>query len=116
MSWITIVPIAFFLLLALNSIIVVFWIRPRLERNGRVKPRKHLKGNISLTGFIVFGLMVIVLIVGLAAQQNAPTSQLAEWIEKHGMVTYWAWCGMVTTILIIVLELLGYPWKTEDAA
>ena len=116
MSWITIVPIVFFLLLFLNSVVVVLWLRPKLERNGRPNPGKFWKGNITLTGHIILGIMIIGVFVGLATPDVTPASPLSQWIARHGIVIYFAWCLMVTTILGTVFGLLGYPIKTDDTA
>ncbi len=79
-------------------------------------PRKSWKGNITLTGYVVFGLLIIGFFVGLAAPEVAPTSPIGQWIAKYGTVIYFAWALMATTILGIILGLLGYPLKTDDAA
>jgi len=113
MSWISIVPIIFFFLFFLNSIVLALWLRPKWEKKGKPLAKKSWKGNITLVGMVVFGTQIAGYLVGLAAPVFEPSSLLGQWVEKHGYLIYFAWCTMAIMILSIVLELFGYPVKSK---
>ncbi|MHC4374573.1 MAG: hypothetical protein ACYSTO_10450 [Planctomycetota bacterium] len=123
MSWVTTVSIIVIILLVLNSIYVVFWLRPKLGKAKTEKPWKRKASPIELF------MSILIIFCGLAlivVPKVAPTSQFAKWIAVHGIFKKWiavhgifnyaAWCLIGVVALGVIFYLIGLMLKRNDAA
>jgi uncharacterized membrane protein SirB2 len=113
LSWVTTVSIIVIILLVLNSIYVVFWLRPKLGKAKTEKPWKRKASPIELF------MSILIIFCGLAlivVPKVAPTSQFAKWIAVHGIFNYAAWCLIGVVALGVIFYLIGLMLKRNDAA
>ena len=116
MSWVTITSIIVLILFVLNSIFVVFWLRPKLTEktgNKRVKTWRRKAGHLEIF------ISILVVLCGLAlvgVPVVAPTSRLANWIAEYGMFNYVVWCFLGVFVLSVIFSLISFMLKKDDAA
>ena len=119
MSWVTIVPIVVIILLVLNSIYLVFWLRPKLGIKPKTKNEKTRRRKASPTELFISIYFIICGLALIVVPEVAPTSQIAKWIAEYGILIYMGWCfvGIVPLgVIFIIFKLIGLTLKRNDAA
>lgn len=113
MSWVTTVSIVVIILFVLNSIFVVFWLRPKL---GEAKTEKPWKRKASPTELFMSILTICCGLALVVVPEVAPTSQFAKWIAEYGLFNYAAWCLVGIVALSVIFYLIGLMLKRNDTA
>jgi uncharacterized membrane protein len=106
MTWTNILAIVIVVVLLANSAYVVLWQR---RKRGDVLA-KHRPLIVTRIGLAVMSITVIALLVGIVFQTNAilrTTTDLGEFIQTHGMLTYWVLCTGAGTLVEVAVVLLG---------
>ena len=116
MSWVTIVPIVVIILLVLNSIYVVFWLRPKHSVKSKDNIEKTWRRKATLTELFISIYIVICGLALIVVPEVAPTSQFAKWIAEYGILIYTGWCFVGHVALGIIFILIGLMLKRNDAA
>ncbi len=114
MTWVTLVSIAIVCLLSLNSLYVVFWLRPKLGVTPK-PPSDARKQQLSPVDLLALSLLTLALLAGTAAPIVAPESSLGKWIETYGLINYLVWCMAVNVLLFVAIRLLGKRFNRTDA-
>jgi len=116
MSWVTIIPIVVIMLLVVNSIYVVFWLRPKLGMKLKSKNEKTWRRKASPTELFISIYIIICGLALIVVPEVAPTSQIAKWIAEYGILIYMGWCFVGIVPLGVIFKLIGLTLKGNDAA
>ncbi len=106
MSWSIIVPIVVIILLALNSIYVVFWLRPKHGIKTEMPNRKTCRRKAKPVELFASILVVICGLALIVVPEVAPRSQFVKWIAEHGILVYVVWCFVGIVTFSVIFELI----------
>ena len=86
------------------GLLLARWIKRRRPQANAVRTR--ITGN----GLVLYSIMILCLIGGMASDQLFPGTSFAEWMKsKWSVPIYFVICAVGTGLLEIVLHMLGMP-------
>jgi protein-S-isoprenylcysteine O-methyltransferase Ste14 len=89
----------------LNSIYVVFWLRPRISKNTETdKTRKPWTKKASTTESLISMLVVLCGLALVLVPEMAPRSQFARWVSENGIFAYLIWCFIGIVVIGVLLR------------
>jgi len=122
MTWIIAIPIVIFILFILSSILVVFWLRPKYRSQIKVEEKVNKKKEKFWTGKIkppeshILGILMFIMMAGLAIPVIFPNSIIALMINEYGYLALLVWCNIVVFDIYLIVFILVAIMKRKNVA
>ena len=107
-------PLTFWLSIAALVLVALFVVnavayRKRFGTVLRQEKRPTLKRALSKTEVLLYSLMVLGLLVGVAAPIVAATSSFTRWLlEPYSQAVYFVWCALGPVVGNVAVSLVAY--------
>jgi len=112
-TWLGSVAIIFGILTIINALFILVKQKyfPITKEQFRSEGNKH----ITLTGIILYSILVFMFLAGITIPVIAPQSKFSIWITSgYVAVIYFILCAPIVSILAFILHICGFPITKSD--